>query len=479
MTENNVVNFYTDTPEYGSELIDVAKLFMHDKNFVLTQEYEDGIVHKTETNGNAIKNTCSFCNQTYSDVFVLKPDYTPLEAKRYKKRYAKLSVYYCLKKVFDRRLPWGALTGIRPTKLAWEITDSEGDFKDTFKRLFDVSDAKIEVAAKILDAQKGLRISDDGKADIYVGIPFCTSRCSYCSFTGGEISRLKQYVEPYFNAVDKEIAAALFFAKEYGLKIKNVYFGGGTPTALPLELLDKLLNRFDKLSTSEFTVEAGRPDTINDDTFKVFKNHGVNRISINPQTFCQRVLNLVGRKHTVEDIIDRYQKARKYDFVINMDFIAGLPTETKEEFFADVDKVAELSPDNVTIHTLALKKGSILKEQTAEASDDGRVSDMVDYAYKNLVAAGYQPYYLYRQKYMADNLENIGYCKQGKQSLYNIDIMEETTSIIACGSNSISKRVFGKQNRIERLAAAKDLPTYLNNIDVLIKKKAELFKQEQ
>ncbi len=198
-------------------------------------------------------------------------------------------------------------------------------------------------------------------------------------------------------------------------------------------------------------------------------------MSINPQSFNQRVLDIVGRKHTVKDIVDKLFLAKQYGFIVNMDFIAGLPTETFAEFKHSIDTAIMLNPDNITVHTLALKKGSELKQSNISAADDGAVSDMVDYSYQKLTSNGYEPYYLYRQKYMADNLENIGYSKNGTSSKYNIDIMEETTSILACGSNAITKKVFISENRIERAAAPKDLPTYINKINDLIKNKKQLF----
>lgn len=474
-----LTKIYTDLPSLASELIDVVKLFIREGQFEYCEYSEQSdVVHKFFRQGNTIRNQCFFCGEEYLNIFELPKNCSEIELKRFVKRYAKLSVYFCCVKKFGINMPWGALTGIRPTKLAWEIMQSGQNFKDEFKYTFDVSDKKIALTEQILDLQKDYRQSQNNETDIYVGIPFCASRCSYCSFTGGEISKMQKYVLPYFETLKREIKATLNIVQKGGFLVKNIYFGGGTPTSLPLEYLEKLIALFDDVNRIEFTVEAGRPDTITQETFEIFSRHNVNRVSINPQTFSQRILDLIGRKHSVEDIFLKYGWAKKYDFCINMDFIAGLPTQTEEEFAKDISTVIDLSPDNVTVHTLALKKGTPIKETALGVEADGKVSNMVDFAYEVLINSGYYPYYMYRQKYMADNLENIGYCKKGKPSLYNIDIMEETTNILACGSNSISKKIFSEQNRIERVASQKDLPTYINAIDEIISKKEKLFLNE-
>jgi len=473
---SEVIHLYTNLSSISSELIDVLKLFVRSGSFETTSDTSMAeIVHNFFQKDNHCVNIIAFNGTNYQNEFDLPSFCDDIEYKRLLKRYAKLCMYDTCVKVFGIHMPWGALTGIRPTKLAWELLQKGEDFKSVFFGLFDVSAKKIALVDQILNLQKIHRNTDDKDVDIYVGIPFCASRCSYCSFTGGEISKMQGFVRPYVDALTREIKATLQFAKEGNYKIKNVYFGGGTPTALLLTDLEKLIALFDDINVKEFTVEAGRPDTITKDTFKVLKNHGVDRISINPQTFSQRILDLVGRKHTVAEIFERYDWAKAHDFVVNMDFIAGLPTQSYEEFCNDVSTVLKLSPDNVTIHTLALKKGTLIKESATSVLADGGVTKMVDFSYSELTKFGYLPYYMYRQKYMADNLENIGYCKTGKECVYNIDMMEETTNILACGSNSISKRIFAKENRLERVAAQKDLPTYINAIEEIIEKKKELF----
>ena len=376
-------------------------------------------------------------------------------------------------KVTGKHAPWGSLTGIRPTKLARQLTLEGLDWKDTFSDLFDVSERKTKLVGDILDQQQGLCDYNDGCADLYVGIPFCLTRCSYCSFTSGEIGRMKKYVEPYVDTLAKELRSTLDFAKANGIAISNVYFGGGTPTSLSAVDLARLLDQID-VTPREYTIEAGRPDTIDADKLQVFADHGVGRVSINPQTFNQSVLDAVGRKHTVQDIYDKYQLAKSFGFTVNMDLIAGLPTETYEMFCHSVDSAIALGADNITVHTLALKHGSLLKEQNY-CGEESVVGSMVEYSHEKLYVAGYVPYYMYRQKYMQDNLENVGFCKPNTPCLYNIDIMEEVADILACGTNGISKKISVSQNRIERAANPKDVITYLERCDEFLQKKFALF----
>jgi oxygen-independent coproporphyrinogen-3 oxidase len=285
---------------------------------------------------------------------------------------------------------------------------------------------------------------------------------------------MKKYVEPYVESLCQDIKATLQFAREKNITLRNVYFGGGTPTSLSAVQLDRVLSEID-FTPIEFTVEAGRPDTIDMDKLAVLKKHGVQRISINPQTFNQSVLDVVGRKHSVEDIYNKYEMAKSLGFIVNMDLIAGLPTETYPMFCHSVDCAIKLSPDNITVHTLALKHGSVLKCQNYTQPHEQVVSQMVEYSHDMLHKAGYVPYYMYRQKYMTENLENVGFCKSGKPCLYNIGIMEETTNILACGTNAISKKISVHQNRIERAANAKDVITYIERNEDYLNKKFQLF----
>lgn len=455
---------------YPTEIHDVVKLFLSD---VVLSENSTGDIKLMEyPDGDSFQYVATF----FAKVAMTSVDTSSadeLHAIRLRKRYAKLCIYELLVKVTGKQMPWGSLTGIRPTKLARQLQGEGLDWKQTFTELLGVSDKKTQLVADILAVQGSLTDYKAGAADLYIGVPFCVSRCSYCSFTSGEIARLRQYVEPYVEALIDDVTCTLDFARSNNIKLQNVYVGGGTPTSLSATQLDRVLSAID-FAPVEFTVEAGRPDTIDEDKLRVFAEHGVHRVSINPQTFNQSVLDVIGRKHTVQDIFDKYELAKRLGFEVNMDLIAGLPSETYEMFCYSVDKAIELQPENITVHTLALKRGSSLVEQHYVADEHG-VAQMVDYSHSALCGAGYVPYYMYRQKYMQDNLENVGFCKPGKPCLYNIGIMEESSDILACGTNAISKRINPALNRIERAANAKDVITYIQRNHDYIEKRFRLF----
>lgn len=461
-------NLYTNFP-YPTEIHDVVKLFFD--GVELCEDANAELTLCEEQKGRGYCYTARLGDAVATES-VDTAGADELQATRLRKRYAKLATYNLLVKCTGKTMPWGSLTGIRPTKLADQLTREGLDWQRTFTDLLGVSKLKTKLVADVLATQGDLRHHKEGCADLYVGIPFCVTRCSYCSFTSGELNRLKKYVEPYVDALCKDIDATLNFAKEKGIRIDNVYFGGGTPTSLTAEQLDKIMSRI-TFTPVEYTVEAGRPDTIDSDKLDVLRKHGVHRVSINPQSFNQQVLDAIGRKHSVEEIYEKYALAKKYGFTINMDLIAGLPTETYEMFCNSVDSAIALDPDNITVHTLALKHGSALKEQNYATAQD--VTEMVEYSRNRLYASGYMPYYMYRQKFMADNLENVGYCKKGKPCLYNIGIMEEISNILACGTNAISKRIISHENRIERAANAKDVISYIERNDDYLNKKFELF----
>ncbi|MDY2880088.1 MAG: coproporphyrinogen dehydrogenase HemZ [Candidatus Borkfalkiaceae bacterium] len=391
-----------------------------------------------------------------------------LEKKRYEKRFAKLAFYRAASAVLGETLPWGALTGIRPVKFSYR----EGDrWREIMRDEMGVSEKKLDLVGRIRVQQEPFYRTKPGDADLFIGIPFCPTRCSYCSFVSQEIGKCGQIPE-YVDCLVKEINAA----KRLIGSLRSVYIGGGTPVSLPVGQLERILDAVRDPGV-EFTVEAGRPDCIDDEKLSLLKEAGVTRICVNPQTFHDKTLVLLGRKHTVRDILEKYESARKFGFSVNMDLIAGLPGESLEDFRASVDKAADLSPDNVTVHTLSLKKGSRLKE-SVDRLPDGEIGVMIDYSAEKLLSSGYEPYYLYRQKYMAGNLENTGYAKPGKGCAYNVDVMEEITDNVACGANAVSKKLFGEEDRIERYGAPKDVPTYLSKIDRIIAEKERLFTGE-
>lgn len=384
--------------------------------------------------------------------------------------YKSLSQY---KKV---ELPWGCLTGIRPTKLCYDLIKkgvSKVSLVSFLKKYYSVSEQKAKLCLDIIQNQQPLE-KNDNLVDFYVNIPFCTTRCSYCSFISAEIGKNECLIEPYVDTLIREIEYAKQIIRDKHLIVKNVYYGGGTPSSLPANQLSRILDAT-AFDTSEFTVEAGRPDTITKEKLDILKAHKVTRISVNPQSFNDKVLQAIGRNHSAMDTLNAYKLARTYPFQINMDLIAGLPKETLKSFKENIDICISLQPDNITVHTLALKRGSTFANQNQDIFKKPLVQKMLDYAHENITKNGYKPYYLYRQKNMIGSLQNVGYCKQGTKCDFNIDSMEETVSIMACGANAISKRIFNLENRIERYANCKDIKTYISKIDEINAQKKKLF----
>lgn len=451
------MNIRTDAEWLEAEFIEESKFFR-------ISERDIDVTHTARLENGAFINelTVDGKKYEYSDAHAYSNE---LERKRYFRRYAKLSLYRALSDYSGEKLEWGALTGIRPVKFAY----SEGEnWRETMKNEMFVSDNKIEMVARIMEMQKGIYEIKEGNADFFVGIPFCPSRCLYCSFVSNEIGKEKQ-LDGYVEALCKEIEAT----KKHVKNLRSVYVGGGTPVSLPLDKLEKILTAIGK-PEAEYTVEAGRPDCITEETLKLLKTHGVTRICVNPQTFNDKTLKIIGRKHTAEDIIEKYGLAKKYGFDVNMDLIAGLPDESFEDFKRSIDAAVSLSPDNITVHTLSLKKGSILKEKV-DRLPEGEIDKMINYSAYKLINEGYEPYYMYRQKYMAGNLENTGYAKKGKACVYNIDVMEEIADNPACGANAVSKRFFPSEDRITRYGSPKDIATYIAKIDKIISDKEEFF----
>ena len=350
-------------------------------------------------------------------------------------RLCKSELYRVLSAYTGKTLSWGALTGVRPTKLGYEIAASGEDIVDGLMA-YGVSKQKASLVMSVINSQKGFSQSLK-KINFYVHIPFCTTRCNYCSFVSLPTSKNQKLIEEYIAHLVREIECGVKTLSDGGYEVDSIYIGGGTPTALNEEQLSTVLDAI-PYKNIEYTVEAGRPDTINKEKLDIMSSHGVTRISINPQSFSDRTLAAIGRAHTADDIVNVYKMAQgKFD--INMDLIAGLADETIQDFEHTLNKAIELRPENITVHTLARKNGSIIKVEN-QAFTTG-TSQMVDTAYKLLTMAGYEPYYLYRQKNMLENLENIGYTLPGKICANNITTMEEFYSVFACGAGAISKRL--------------------------------------
>ncbi len=445
-----------------SELIDVCNLFENTDDLKIRHIFNESEIK--------VVNTIVINGKAYAYGNLISKEKTQLERKRLIKRYAKLSVFKALSSNLNQSPPWGALTGVRPTKLAYQQLEFEGEFKDFFINTMKVSPKKIQLIERVLERQKGIYRIDESDSDLFVFIPFCPSRCKYCSFITADINHSKNYEDEYVNTLVDEIEKSSKLIKN----LRSIYIGGGTPVALSNANLEKVLKAIDKINCGvEFTVEAGRPDRITKENLELFKKYRVTRICINPQTFNDKTLEIIGRKHTANDIIEKYELA-KNDFIINMDLIAGLDGESVEDFKLSLDKAVELKPQNITVHTLSIKHGSYLAGNVKRL-DKGDIEIMVDYAYDKLTKNGYLPYYLYRQKYMAGNLENVGYSKKGYECIYNVDVMEETTDTVACGAGAISKKVNHKKGKILRVGAPKDLKTYIEKSQKIIEEKENTF----
>lgn len=400
-----------------------------------------------------------------------------LERKRIEKRHLKVAIYRTLSFITGVNLPYGCLTGIRPTKLFLEI---ENEFEkygksacEVFEDDYSVSENKVKLVKRIVDVQRPLRNKSQNEYDVFVFIPFCPTKCAYCSFVSLPIDKQIKLVRPYVDCLLRELEQTKELIRSRKIKVRAVYVGGGTPTSIGAELLDEVLAAC-HFGASEFTVEAGRPDTIDKDVASVLKKHGVTRVSVNPQTFNDKTLEIIGRRHKCADTYNAYMLV-KDDFDVNMDLIACLPGETFDDFKRSVDIAVALNPANVTVHTLYMKKGSALKQCGYDNTDYDTASRMVDYAYSRLTQAGYEPYYMYRQKYTSGNLENVGYAKPGKACLYNVDIMEEDTSILANGANGISKKWDKDKNLITRCANYKEPLEYVKHIDEMLKRQRDFW----
>lgn len=386
-------------------------------------------------------------------------------------RLRKIALYDALSAHTGRKMPWGALTGVRPSKLFYECVEggkSESQARDIMENTYRVSPSRARILSEIYDAQKGkIRFSDE-YVNLYVHIPYCTTRCSYCSFVSEPISKCMAQSEVYAKLLCDEISRTLDFIADNGKKVLSVYVGGGTPTALDVKSLESVLSAMRGLGC-EFTCEAGRPDTIDEQKLDVMKRNDVTRVCVNPQTLNDTTLARIGRAHTADDFYAAYELVKRRGFAINCDLIAGLDAESTGDFIKSFDGIVALEPQNITVHSLAKKNGSGIRYERAGNTN---AAEMVDYALENIGA--YRPYYLYRQKRQACNLENVGFSLSGFECVNNITTMEETVSVIACGAGAISKLV--KDGYIGRFAAMRDVKLYIERYEQKLKEKFEFFK---
>ena len=402
------------------------------------------------------------------------------------KNILKKALYELLALDTGRTLPWGTLTGIRPTKLTLGMIQGGYDdetIREHMKETYLISDEKLDLSLEVSHREAGLlsKIDLDNSYSLYIGIPFCPTRCLYCSFTAYPIGAWTSHVDEYLDALEKELA---WTASEYvskGKMLSTIYIGGGTPTSLGEEHLEKLLSMVDKYFDTrailEYTIEAGRPDSITPEKLDIIKSHPITRISINPQTMNQKTLDLIGRHHTVDDIRRVYAMAREKGFDdINMDLITGLPGETLSDFEYTLSEIEKMAPDNLTVHSLALKHTS-----TLNIDKDKYDNYLIENSQTHMDAGadlakrlGLNPYYLYRQKNITANLENIGYAREGAEGLYNILIMEEVQDIVACGCGTACKKI-NPDKSTSRCENVKDVGLYIEKIDEMIERKRQLF----
>lgn len=410
------------------------------------------------------------------------------------KNRLKRGIYQIFSEYTGQTLPWGTLTGIRPTKIPMSMLEegkSEDEIRTFMADTYFCSPEKTELSIDIAKRELGLlnKLDYEKGYSLYIGIPFCPSTCLYCSFTSYPLSAWEKRVDEYLDALEKEID---YTAEQYRERhLNTIYIGGGTPTTLAPYQLDRLIRKikssFDLSHLLEFTVEAGRPDSITRKKLEVIRKYPVTRISVNPQTMQQKTLDLVGRKHTVEDVEQIFNLARELGFDnINMDLIAGLPGEDAADMQDTLEKIEKLHPDSLTVHALAIKRAAKFGQEGRTMDPGTEITQMVEAAAASAERMGLVPYYLYRQKNIAGNFENVGYAEQDKAGVYNILIMEERQTIIACGAGSTTKLVLpekiktssGKETNLIRVENVKNITEYIDRIDEMIERKKALFEKD-
>lgn len=471
-------------PSYEQDIRELMMAFYPGETFA--HEKQDDVRMYVEGVYNGAGEFClrMLCDDRTEDERTFQLDYSNrLAAKTAIKR----ELYNMLSKRTGKELPWGTLTGIRPTKIAltrlyegWTEDEIRKYMADTYL----TSREKIDLSVEIAEREKNLlgRVDYENGYSLYVGIPFCPTTCLYCSFTSFPIGAWRGKMHLYLEALFKELEYVAHQMK--GRTLDTIYFGGGTPTALEAEELDAILTKieetFDLSAVKEFTVEAGRPDSITEEKLRTLRAHGITRISINPQTMKQATLDLIGRRHTVEKVKEQFRLARELGFDnINMDLIIGLPEEDINDVRGTMEQIRELAPDSVTVHSLAIKRAArlnIFRERYAGLKIEN-TQEMIDLTASCARLMGLVPYYLYRQKNMAGNFENVGYAAPDKECIYNILIMEERQTIVACGAGTTTKVIFPKENRLERVENVKDVEQYISRIDEMIERKQKMLEK--
>ena len=469
------------TYRYESEKI--CRIFFPEEKIIFSDEKPDGgdFVY-TEIRQSGKSAPFFFCRAEIADKSAEYGFSAEPEAVNDEERLLAKAAIRVLGEITGYRPPWGILTGVRPSKLMRSYIEQYGEEKaaERFSVFSEVAPEKTRLAQSVVSAQKNaIALSRPDSYSLYVSIPFCPSRCSYCSFVSHSIAQAGRLVPEYLHLLCLEIEDTARRAKAEGLRLETVYIGGGTPTSLSAgqlkQLSDTLCRCFDISAAREFTVEAGRPDTIDKEKLLVLKNAGVTRISINPQSFSDSVLNAVGRRHSAQDAAEKYLLARELGFDnINMDFIAGLPTDTPQSFDESIEKAVKLSPENITVHTLALKRAADMVTANNSGTVSRSTQKMLALAELELYPAGYHPYYMYRQSKSVGNLENVGWCKSGKECLYNIYMMEELHSVLSVGAGAVTKLKAPHGAEIERIYNFKYPYEYISRFDELLQRKNAL-----
>ncbi len=462
------------------EIENVTRLFIRDEKINIKFEWEES--------DNFILTSAQICEDTacfevkinrFGKTLTDSIEISVTENYKDEGEYALAQLLYKMLITFTGETPkWGMLTGIRPTKLLRKYTESYKDGEKIFKDRFFVSDEKFSLCKEIKIREDKIlsEVRPDGFS-LYISVPFCPTRCLYCSFVSHSIERTKKLMKEYVALCVKEIEKTAEITKKIGLTLRTVYFGGGTPTSLDAEditlLMKAISDSFDMSNLSEYTVEAGRPDTITEEKLLAIKSGGATRISINTQTTDNAVLNVIGRKHTFEEFLEKWALARKVGFDnINTDMIAGLPSDTLDGFKKSVDDLLKLNPENLTVHTLAIKRSSTLGEHPLPHSS--QVNDMLEYAENRLKEQGLNPYYMYRQSNSASNLENVGYAKEGYEGIYNVCMMDEAETVIACGAGAVTKLKAPHGDEIERIFNYKYPYEYIERFDDILNRKEKV-----
>lgn len=487
-----MLNVILKNHDFKYEVAELIKLFTSDFQFVENKSF--GMV--LENNLLEYNNTLISTSKYYENYELrfessenIKIDgLSEQELKKRTKEMIKRSMFNVLKKKFNTYVPWGILTGIRPVKIVHNLLDkgmSDEHIRQNLKENYLIMDEKIDLALEIAKRERPFIYPiDENKISLYIGIPFCPTRCYYCSFPANPLKQFGHLRMEYVQKLIEEVKGMAKILKDTNKEIETLYIGGGTPTALEKEELDILITalykELDLSKIKEFTVEAGRPDSITRGKLEVLKKHNVSRISINPQTMNDETLKLIGRNHSVEDVKEKFNMARELGFKdINMDMIIGLPGEGYKEALNTAREIKKLKPDSLTVHGLSLKRGSrlyenfILKKGLGIKNQD-EITKMYNESKELSKELNLKPYYMYRQKNMVGNMENIGYAKEGKECIYNMQMIEDTQTIIALGADAVSKVVFKDENRIERFPNVKDVREYVNRIDEMIEGKIKL-----